>query len=272
MKPITIPKLSIPKSGGSFSTRTGSYEVGNQGEGSFGIPLGMPSARGVKPALHLSYNSGSGMEVFGLGFSLTLPHITRNLDYGVPNYDDDDTFTASELGELLEIKREMADKTLVISYMSRIESGFSKIKQLLTTDHNPYWEITDHSGTVHIYGKDDNDKIVDPNAKQRILQWNISSSQDAKGNHILYHYKREDSVGVNKTLPSEKNRVVGANVYPASIEYGNWSEKSAKKDSYTYKVVFDYGEYDLSHPESAPKKWTLRADPFSHYSAGFERR
>jgi hypothetical protein len=50
----------------------------------------------------------SSMEVFGLGFSLTLPHITRNLDYGVPNYDDDDTFTASELGELLEIKRMIA--------------------------------------------------------------------------------------------------------------------------------------------------------------------
>jgi hypothetical protein len=272
MKPITMPKLSIPKSGGSFSTRTGSYEVGNQGEGSFGIPLGMPNARGVKPSLHLSYNSGSGMEVFGLGFNLTLPHITRNLDYGVPNYDDDDTFTASELGELLEIKRETVDKTLVISYMPRIESGFSKIKQLLTTDPSSYWEITDHTGTVHIYGKDDNDKIVDPNAKQRILQWNISSSRDAKGNNILYHYKREDSVGVDKTLPSEKNRVVGANVYPASIEYGNWRETSAKEDSYTYKVVFDYGEYDLSHPESAPKKWTLRSDPFSHYSAGFERR
>ncbi|WP_273542820.1 SpvB/TcaC N-terminal domain-containing protein, partial [Bathymodiolus thermophilus thioautotrophic gill symbiont] len=84
MKSITMPKLSIPKSGGSFSARTGSYEVGNQGEGSFGVPLGIPNARGVKPSLHLSYNSGSGMEVFGLGFNLTLPHITRNLDYGVP--------------------------------------------------------------------------------------------------------------------------------------------------------------------------------------------
>jgi hypothetical protein len=37
----------------------------------------------------------------------------------IPNYDNDDTFTASELGELLEIKRETVGKTLVVSYMPR---------------------------------------------------------------------------------------------------------------------------------------------------------
>jgi len=98
---ITLPKLSIPKSGGSFNARTGGYEVGNQGEGSFGIPLAMPSARGVGPALHLSYHSGAGMGVFGLGFDLTISHIVRSLDYGVPAYKDKDTFTSSDLGELL---------------------------------------------------------------------------------------------------------------------------------------------------------------------------
>ncbi|CAB5500997.1 SpvB/TcaC N-terminal domain-containing protein [Bathymodiolus thermophilus thioautotrophic gill symbiont] len=271
-KAITLPKLSIPKSGGSFEARTGGYEVGNQGEGSFAIPLAVPVARGIKPPLHLSYNSGSGMEVFGLGFALTTPHVVRNLERGIPTYTSDDTFILSDLGELLEVKRQTNNDILSISYLPRIETSFAKIKQIFTTKYDSYWEVIGHNGMVHIYGKGDNDKIFDPNAKSRVLQWNISSSWDAKGNGIIYHYKREDDKNVDKTKPSEKNRVIGANVYPASIEYGNWRAKEAKTDSYTYKIVFDYGEYDLSNPEAPAKDWKLRSDPFSHYKAGFERR
>ena len=270
---ITLPKLSIPKSGGSFNSRTGGYEVGNQGEGSFGIPLAMPSARGAGPSLHLSYHSGSGMGTFGLGFDLAMPHIVRNLDHGVPAYKDNDTYTSSELGELLELKQKTDNQALTISYSPRVESGFAKITQIFTADHSSsYWETTSHNGMVHIYGKNDTEKIWDVDDHTRVLQWNISSSQDAKGNVVIYHYKREDDVAVDKKLPSEKNRAIGANVYPASIEYGNWRAKDAKQDAYTYKIVFDYGEYDLSHPDNPPKDWTLRSDPFSHYTAGFERR
>ena len=45
-----------------------------------------PGRAGLWPATVLSYDSGAGNGPFGLGWSLSLPAITRKTDKGLPHY------------------------------------------------------------------------------------------------------------------------------------------------------------------------------------------
>src|SRR6516225_8910567 len=47
-----------------------------------------PGRAGFGPSLSLTYDSGAGNGPFGLGWSLSLPAITRKTDKGLPRYAD----------------------------------------------------------------------------------------------------------------------------------------------------------------------------------------
>jgi hypothetical protein len=76
---IEIPSISLPKGGGAIKGIDEKFSVNAvNGTASFSIPLPFSPARGASPALSLSYNSGSGNGVFGLGWNLSLSSIRRN--------------------------------------------------------------------------------------------------------------------------------------------------------------------------------------------------
>ena len=78
---IEIPSLSLPKGGGAIKAIDEKFSVNAvNGTASFSIPLPFSSARGASPSLNLSYNSGSGNGIFGLGWSLGLASIKRKTD------------------------------------------------------------------------------------------------------------------------------------------------------------------------------------------------
>lgn len=84
------PALSLPKGGGSIRG-IGEKFAANPvtGTGSFSISVATnPKRSGFGPQLNLSYGSGSGNGPFGLGWSLSLPAITRKTDKGLPQYQD----------------------------------------------------------------------------------------------------------------------------------------------------------------------------------------
>src|SRR5690606_22989604 len=63
-----------------------------------------PARGSASPALNLTYNSGSGNGIFGLGWTLGLPSIQRKTDSGLPQYLDEvdsDTFLLSEAEDLV---------------------------------------------------------------------------------------------------------------------------------------------------------------------------
>ena len=52
-----------------------------------------PGRNEFQPQLSLSYSSGSGNGAFGLGWSLSIPGVSRQTSKGVPRYNDaQDTF------------------------------------------------------------------------------------------------------------------------------------------------------------------------------------
>src|SRR5262245_10129087 len=76
---VTAPKLDTPKGGGALRGMGESFKHNAAtGTWSMGLPLPItPAPRGPTPELSLSYDVGQGQGAFGLGWSLSVPQITR---------------------------------------------------------------------------------------------------------------------------------------------------------------------------------------------------
>ena len=109
---IEIPSITLPKGGGAIKGIDEKFSVNAiNGTASFSIPLPVSPARGAVPALNLSYNSGGGNSVFGLGWNIGLSSIRRKTDKALPQYldsIDSDIFLFSEAEDLVpEFKKEI---------------------------------------------------------------------------------------------------------------------------------------------------------------------
>ena len=82
------PVLSLPKGGGAIRG-IGEKFAANPvtGTGNLTVPIRVsPGRSDFSPQLTLSYDSGNANGPFGLGWSLSLPQITRRTDRGLPQY------------------------------------------------------------------------------------------------------------------------------------------------------------------------------------------
>src|SRR2546421_7088448 len=101
-----LPSLSLPKGGGAIRG-IGEKFTANPvtGTGSMSVPIATsPGRSGFGPQLSLSYDSGSGNGLFGVGWNLSLPSITRRTDKGLPKYRDaeeSDVFILSSAEDLV---------------------------------------------------------------------------------------------------------------------------------------------------------------------------
>src|SRR5664279_2137246 len=76
------PPISLPKGGGAIRGIGEKFSVNSvSGTGSLSVPIAAsPGREGFGPNLSLNYDSGAGNGPFGLGWSLSLPAITRRTD------------------------------------------------------------------------------------------------------------------------------------------------------------------------------------------------
>ncbi|KAH8588417.1 SpvB domain-containing protein, partial [Bisporella sp. PMI_857] len=253
----TVPKppaISLPKGGGAIRD-IGEKFTANPvtGTGSMSIPLASSMGRsGFGPNLLLSYNSGQGNGAFGTGWQLSLAHITRKTDKGLPRYLDSeelDTFLISGVEDLVPtLKRDKSgglvtdekgkpvyDETVrdgytIRYYRPRIEGLFSRIERWTRQiDGDMYWRSISRENITTIYGQDSNSRISCPTdpiqqGAPRTFSWLISQIYDTKGNVCTYTYKNEDSVGVPTWQANEASRTNqsrSANRYLKSVQYGN---------------------------------------------------
>src|SRR5262245_14524689 len=90
--------ISAPKGGGALSGMGEKFSPDLfTGTGNFSVPIALPPGRnGFQPQLTLGYSTGSGNSSFGLGWSLSVPGVTRKTAKGIPEYNDDtDVFILS---------------------------------------------------------------------------------------------------------------------------------------------------------------------------------
>jgi hypothetical protein len=79
--------LSLPKGGGAIKGIGETFQPNLfSGTGNHTIPLAIsPGRNGMEPKLALEYSSGNGNGLFGLGWQLPMPRITRKTEKGLPN-------------------------------------------------------------------------------------------------------------------------------------------------------------------------------------------
>lgn len=306
---IETPSIALPKGGGAIKGIDEKFSVNAvNGTAAFSIPLPFSSARGALPALALSYNSGSGNGVFGLGWNLGLSAIKRKTDKKLPQYLDDedsDSFLFSEAEDLVpEFMKEVdgsfsknADGNYIIKendsangiftiryYKPRIEGLFARIERWThKTTGAMKWRVITKENVTTLFGWSVGSIIADPKDANKIFAWLPEFVFDDKGNCSHYLYKKEDGKGFDPALLHNSNRtengnITYANLYLEKVLYGNktpyknFNDAYPNTTDYLFQTVFDYGEYDTHAPYAKVKDWAFRTDAFSEYKSGFEIR
>lgn len=281
---IALPKLELPSGGGRSGASASTYTIEeNLGAGSLPYPLDLPVARELTVDLSLVYSSGGGNGLFGIGFATNLPSIGIDLRFGVPRYDGNDplTYAGAPLVPALveqdgawirDTREEVRDGAtwLVTRYVPRVEGDFTLIEHWQPGGTGPgCWRTLSPANVESWYGRDGASRVADPADPRRVVEWLIEESSNAKDERIVFSYRGEDMVNV-PDVPANRGRIVGANRYPDCIRYGNY--QIGEEERFAFEIRFDYGGCDFADPDMAPAPWPVRGDPWSSYTAGFERR
>jgi len=252
--------ISLPQGGGAQRGIGESFAPDlHTGTGNFTVPIALPPGRnGFQPELSLVYSTGNGNGPFGLGWSLSVPGISRKTAKGVPRYQDRladpsdrDTFVLSGAEDLVPVPGEADD----IVYRPRTEGLFARIERR-TPAGEDYWEVRGKDGLVSFYGtprpQDADDAwrdpatLADPSDARHIFAWRLSRTEDLFGNQILYDYLTDADNG----------------------DLAGWTQ------SYLQRVRYiDYAEDGgTRHLVSVTLDYEPRPDAFSDHRAGFEIR
>src|SRR5438034_8639325 len=84
--------ISLPQGGGALKGIGEKFSPDlHTGTGNFTVPIALPPGRnGFQPQFNLIYSTGNGNGLFGSGWSLSVPGITRKTTKGIPRYRDKD--------------------------------------------------------------------------------------------------------------------------------------------------------------------------------------
>ncbi|NES18675.1 MAG: toxin [Symploca sp. SIO3E6] len=286
--------VSLPKGGGAIKGMGEKFAANPvTGTGSMTVPIATSPGRSwFAPQLSLAYDSGAGNGIFGFGWNLSLPSITRKTDKGLPRYwdaEESDVFILSGTEDLVPvlnaegaIAETEGDGYRIRQYRPRIEGLFARIERWRAMDSGEtHWRSISKDNITTLYGQTTESRITDSDEPTHIFSWLICESYDDKGNAIWYEYKGENSDGVNTAQAHEGNRTTesrSSNRYLKRIKYGNRTPRQPNEDlslrtDWMFEVVFDYGEHNPTNPTpSNTGIWSVRNDPFSSYRAGFEVR
>src|SRR6266851_1942732 len=290
-----LPAISLPKGGGAIKGIGEKFDVNPvTGTASFSVPIfTTPSRSDFFPKLSLSYDSGAGNGLFGLGWRLSVPSIFRKTEKGLPRYQDDeesDIFLLSGAEDLVPALAQDGEGWIrdsreehvghdifnVQRYRPRIEGLFARIEQWKHQETGAiHWISLSKDNITSVYGRSSSAKVADPDDTTHVFQWLLEESYDDKGNVINYEYKPENAEHIDQQVPQEYNRLARgagfAQTYLKRINYGNTDPQV--RGNWCFQVVFDYGEHDPASPTlEEVQSWPCRLDPFSTFRPGFDLR
>ncbi|RSO09972.1 hypothetical protein DMH26_00235 [Streptomyces sp. WAC 05379] len=247
--------ISLPQGGGALR---GIGEKFNPdpvtGTGSFTVPVTVPAGRGgLEPNLALTYSTGAGNGHFGLGWSLSLPGISRKTSHGVPRYDDSDVFILSGHEDLVPLPAAVGAP---VRYRPRTEGLFAEIVHH-RGPRGGHWLVRTRDGMISVYGTPPPDSAADDwsdpaicadaDDPRRVFSWQLTETRDPMGNLIRYEYGLD-----------------------TGEEAGHrWRQPVLRTIRYADHTLDDGQLRFLARLDLT---YEARPDPFSNYRSGFEIR
>jgi RHS repeat-associated protein len=273
--------ITVPKGGGALRGIGETFTPDlHTGTGNFSVPIAVPAGRnGFQPQLSLTYSTGNGNGLFGLGWALGLPGVARKTSQGIPRYRDQDpdlrkrdVFLLSGAEDLVPVD------TIGLRYRPRVEGLFAQIKHRQDgATGSDYWEVRSKDGLTTFYGTNAQDPpdyphpgsypdpavISEPKqsagSRNQIFAWKITLTKDPFGNRIEYLYETRD-----KTKDTREARGHSWDQpLLTQIRYVDWNSGASLQFLVTITFVYE--------PQLNPSS-EYRPDPFSDYRAGFEIR
>ena len=243
-------------------------QVSQRGDANVSYPIKIPSGRkGMQPNLGIQYSSDGGNGWLGEGWDLSIPAITLDTRWGVPQFDPVNEseiytlggeqlmypkidgkdwmpnrhFDADSIGGVYSTSPRARIGSAV--FTPRRQGGFAKIERLGSTPDNYYWKVTGTDGSISWYGGKTAvvDNAVIKNDAGKIVQWSLYLQEDIHTNNVRYEYE--------KTLlsnPVDNANLSGGLVYNIkNIYYTGFSGGDGK-----YKVVFvNEGSPNIVRPD-----------------------
>ncbi|MGW7106553.1 SpvB/TcaC N-terminal domain-containing protein [Streptomyces xanthophaeus] len=228
------------------------------GTANFTLPFSLPRGRsGFQPRLDLVYSSGHGNGLFGMGWRLTVPGVSRKTSRGVPRYTTDDVFVLSGAEDLVPVAGTPPGP---VTYRPRTEESFARVARFKDAAQD-FWEVRGKDGTVSLYGTARpagapsgwSDPAVTRRpgtGAERVFAWHLTQTTDPFGNLVRYRYEQRDS-GTPADAPHQWDQPLLTH-----IEYAD--QGGVQDPRFAARVTLTY--------EARP------ADPFSEYRSGFEIR
>ena len=215
--------ISLPSGPGSIEGLGESFEPQlNTGSSTYSISLETtPGIAGHQPSVSLSYNSGAGNDVLGIGWSLGGQSIQRQTDKGQPKYNGEDTFIfqGEELIPLVDGSYALKNTTSFLRFYREGDSWLAKGPN----GHRYHFGLYPSKNEIFRgsrLGINSETKTSQYDADfDHTYRWYLSEWSDTNGNKIEYYYsKNSDSNG---------------RLYPSEIRYNQHGDKYQS-------VVFHY--------------------------------
>lgn len=260
--------LSLPSGPGSIEGLGAGFEPSlNTGGAGYSIAIAAPAGRaGHGPSVSLSYSSGQGYGLSGLGWDLGLPKIERSIEQGQPKYNSEDSFQIS--GQRLVA---LTDGTYAPQIQGNlgfpIKKSSSASGPLITRfkQSGNGWVVTDSDGYRYEFGLHDKANVpilgqhsrngIDPSTFDGTFCWYLTRVIDPLNNQVEFVYRRvSDSPG---------------KLYPYYIAYNNINESTdAKVIGADNRIVFEYvsrTDQRLNYQNGFQQKTTRRLNNVKTY-------
>ena len=205
---VTGKAISLPQGSGKIQGMGESFSAQlSTGIATFSVPFSLPHARGgAQPALGLSYSSGGGFGLAGVGWDVGVPFIARQTDRGVPSYNEQAGFNANQDRFVFNGGQELVPICVVAAgnvcagalpgesmpawsvgaqyFRPRVEGSF--LRFFWSSDHRT-WRVQDKSGVtmelgVPLDGSNDTTGLdTNPSNTQQIYRWHLVRQYDSHG-------------------------------------------------------------------------------------------
>ena len=161
---------SLPDGGGSIAGIGATFTPDlSTGTGGLSLPLDIPNGpNDIAPRLSLTYSTANGNGPFGLGFSIALPRLLIDTEYGFPAYDGNDPMLLEGAGPLVSLGGG--------AYRLRTDGGAWRIAK-----PGAGFTLTTRDGAVYSLGTSAASRIADPANAANVFAWHLESIVDALG-------------------------------------------------------------------------------------------